>query len=96
MTPADSPLTAGPDLDARVAAACGLDYQVVNDVCYMCSDAATTDRYGEKWTSYHPSTNPAAARAAAAKIGFAGVSELPATATALEICAAILQPRPIG
>ena len=81
MTSPDSaPPTAGPDLDARIADACGLEYQIVNDVCYVLDES-------EVWRTFHPSTNATTARSAAEKAGLAGVGE---SATALEVCAAIL------
>jgi len=85
MTGADSPLSAGPILGAQVADACGLDWYVVNDELRYVIDES-----GE-WRTFHPSTDANTARAAAVKAGLAGVSGLPATATAPEICAAILR-----
>ncbi|MBL9092986.1 MAG: hypothetical protein JNL96_17340 [Planctomycetaceae bacterium] len=82
-------LTAGPDLDAQIAVACGFDYQVVNDVCYVRAPTTIED-CDDPWHRFRASTNWNTARAAAEKIGIKGAGEKFATATALEICAAIL------
>ena len=82
-SPDPAPLSAGPDLDGRIADACGLEYQIVNDVCHVLDES-------QVWRTFHPSTNANTARAAAEKAGLAGAGEKFAAAAPLEVCAAIL------